>query len=326
MAFILRRLLHGGFVLLAMSLLVFVAVYAIGNPVDLLVDPNADAADKARTMAALGLDQPFFTQYLHFLKGALTGDLGRSFIHGVPAIGLILERLPATLELAVTALVMALVVGLPLGLWAGAHKGWRAKVVEGIALLGFSLPTFWVGLALILVFAVVLGWLPPGGRGPTVEILGLNLSCLSLEGWRYLLLPAATLALFKTSLLVRLAQQGTVRALAGDGVRFARSRGLSEARIVAVHVGKPLLTSLVTVLGMEFGSVIAFAVVTETIFGWPGMGKLLIESINTLDRPVIVAYLLVTTTLFVVLNLLADLACVALDPRLRLNAEESGRG
>ncbi|RTL47541.1 MAG: ABC transporter permease [Rhodocyclaceae bacterium] len=326
MAFVLRRLLHGGFVLLVMSLLVFVAVYAIGNPVDLLVDPNADAADKARTMAALGLDQPLFTQYLHFLKGALTGDLGHSFIHGTPAVTLILERMPATLELAVTALLLALVVGLPLGLWAGARKGWPAKVVEGIALLGFSLPTFWVGLALILVFAVVLGWLPPGGRGPTIEILGIDLSCLSLEGWRYLLLPAATLALFKTSLLIRLTQQGTVRALAGDAVRFARSRGLSEARIVAVHVGKPLLTSLVTVVGMEFGSVIAFAVVTETIFGWPGMGKLLIESINTLDRPVIVAYLLVTTTLFVILNLLADLACAALDPRLRLGAEETGHG
>lgn len=320
MTFLLRRLLHGAFVLLAMSLLVFVAVYAIGNPVDLLVDPNADAADKARTLAALGLDQPLWRQYLHFLAGALHGNLGRSFIHGAPAIGLILERLPATLELAVAALLIALLIGVPLGLWAGAKGGWIGRVVEGISLIGFSLPTFWIGLALILVFSVNLGWLPPGGRGETTSLMGIDLSCFSLQGWRHLLLPAATLALFKTSLLIRLIQRGTRSALKSDEVRFARSRGLSEARIVGVHVGKPLAIPLVTVLGMEFGSVIAFAVVTETVFGWPGMGKLLIDSIGALDRPVIVAYLLVTTALFVVLNLLADLGTTALDPRLRREA------
>ncbi|HEX5394155.1 MAG TPA: ABC transporter permease [Rhodocyclaceae bacterium] len=320
MTFLLLRLLHGAFVLLAMSLLVFLAVYAIGNPVDLLIDPNADSADKARTLAALGLDQSLWRQYLHFLAGAFSGELGRSFIHGVPAVSLILERLPATLELAFAALLIALLVGVPLGLWAGAKGGWIGRMVEAVSLLGFSLPTFWVGLALILVFSVNLGWLPPGGRGPTIHLLDMDLSCLSLEGWRYLLLPAATLALFKTSLLIRLIQHGTRSALKGDEVRFARSRGLMEARIVGVHVGKPLAIPLVTVLGMEFGSVIAFAVVTETVFGWPGMGKLLIDSIGALDRPVIVAYLLVTTTLFVVLNLLADLGAAALDPRLRREA------
>lgn len=320
MHYLLRRLLHGAFVLLTMSLLVFLAVYTIGNPVDLLVDPNADAADKARTMAALGLDQSIWRQYLYFLGGALHGELGRSFIHGAPAISLILERLPATLELAFAALLIALLVGVPLGLWAGSKGGWIGRIVETVSLLGFSLPTFWVGLALILVFSVNLGWLPPGGRGPTEHVFGMELSCFSLEGWRYLLLPAIALALFKTSLLIRLIQRGTRSALKGDDVRFARSRGLAEAHIVAVHVGKPLAIPLVTVLGMEFGSVIAFAVVTETVFGWPGMGKLLIDSIGALDRPVIVAYLLVTTMLFVMLNLLADLGAAALDPRLRREA------
>lgn len=317
MTYALQRITHGLLVVLAMSLLVFVAVYAIGNPVDLLVDPNADSADRARTIHALGLDLPLWGQYLHFLSDALGGNLGNSFIHGQPAISLILSRLPATLELACCALLIALLIGLPLGLWAAARKGWVGHLARGFSLFGFSLPTFWVGLMLILVFAVTLGWLPPGGRGSTGRIFGLDLALLTGDGLRSLILPAVTLALFKTSLLIRLVQTRCTIALQGDDVRFARSRGLGEGRILLAHVLKPLAPTLVTVMAMEFGSVIAFAVVTESIFGWPGVGKLLIDAIGTLDRPVVVAYLLVTTVLFVCLNLLADLLAAWFDPRLR---------
>jgi peptide/nickel transport system permease protein len=318
MAFLARRLGHGLLVLLAMSLLVFVAVYAIGNPVDLLVDPQADSADIARTIHALGLDLPLWQQYLHFLRGALSGDLGHSFVHGEPAIRLILERLPATLELACAALVIAVALGLPLGLWAGLKpESLAGRAIMAVSTLGFSLPTFWVGLMLVLVFAVQLGWLPPGGRGETVEVFGLPLSFLTIDGCRHLLLPAANLALFKTALLIRLVRAGTVDALAQDYVRTARAKGLSEGRVVGVHVLKNILIPIVTVLGMEFGSVIAFAIVTETVFGWPGMGKLLIDAIGALDRPVVVAYLLVSTALFVGINLLVDGLYALLDPRVR---------
>lgn len=320
MAYALQRIRHGLLVLFAMSLLVFLAVYAIGNPVDLLVDPNADSADRARVMQALGLDLPLWRQYLHFLAGALGGNLGNSFIHGQPAIVLVLSRMPATLELAFFALIIALTIGLPLGLWAGARGGWIGHAARGFSLLGFSLPTFWVGLMLILLFTVTFGWLPPGGRGPTGLLLGMEFSFLTWEGLRSLILPAATLALFKTALLTRLVQTRSREALDRDDVRFARSRGVGEGRILFVHILKLLAPTLVTVMAMEFGSVIAFAVVTESIFGWPGMGKLLIDAIGTLDRPVVVAYLLVTTVLFVTLNLMADLLSGLFDPRLRREA------
>lgn len=322
MTFILRRLLHGAWVLLAVSALVFTALYLVGNPVELLVDPQADPADTARTIAALGLDQPLWQQYLHFLGSALRGDLGKSFIHGVPALSLILERLPATLELACSALLLALAIGIPLGLWAGLKPGSLAgRLIGAASTLGFALPAFWVGLMLILVFAVQLHWLPPGGRGETRELLGIPLSCLTWDGCQHLLLPAVNLALYKAALVVRLVRAGSKEVLAQDYVRFARAKGLTEARVVAGHVLPNTLIPVVTVLGMEFGALIAFAVVTETVFGWPGMGKLLMDAINALDRPVVVAYLLFAAALFVVLNLLVELLYGWLDPRVREGRE-----
>ena len=323
MEFLLRRLLHGAWVLLAVSALVFAALYVVGNPVDLLVDPQADPADIARTTAALGLDLPLWQQYLRFLGSALRGDLGKSFIHGVPALQLILERLPATLELAFSAMVLALVIGIPLGLWAGLKPDSLAgRLIGAASTLGFALPAFWVGLMLILVFAVQLQWLPPGGRGETRELLGVPLSLLTLDGWRHLLLPAMNLALYKAALIVRLVRAGTRDSLAQDYVRFARAKGLSETRVVAGHVLPNTLIPVVTVLGMELGALIAFAVVTETVFGWPGMGKLLMDAINALDRPVVVAYLLFAAALFVVLNLAVELLYGWLDPRVRHGGQE----
>lgn len=319
LSFILRRLLQSLMVLFAMSLLVFAGVYAIGNPVDILISPQADQAEIARATAALGLDLPLWRQYWHFLSGAISGDLGRSFVSNAPALHLILERLPATLELALSATLIAVVLGLPLGLWAGLRPDTAAgRLIMGGSIIGFSLPSFWVGVMLIMVFSVELGWLPPTGRGETVEVLGVSVSILTWDGLRHIAMPALNLALFELALLIRLTRAGTREALGQDYVRFARAKGLPMTRVVRVHVLKNILIPIVTIVGVEFGSVIAFAVVTETIFAWPGMGKLLIDSINVLDRPVIVAYLLIVVLVFVTINLVVDLAYTALDPRVRL--------
>ena len=322
LAFLLRRLLQSGVVLLVMSLLVFGGVYAIGDPLAILVSPEADQAEIARAMAALGLDQPLWRQYLIFLRRALAGDFGNSFVHGSPALQLIVERMPATLELAVAALLIAVLCGIPLGLWAGLRPESRSgRAIMGLSILGFSLPTFWVGLMLIMLFSVQLGWLPSNGRGAVSDVFGFPASFLSWDGIKHLLMPAFNLALFKISLVIRLTRAGTQEALREDYVRFARAKGLRPARIVGVHVLKNILIPIVTVIGIEFGSLIAFAVVTESIFAWPGMGKLLIESINLLDRPVVVAYLLTVVGLFVLINLVVDLLYSLLDPRVRLAGE-----
>ncbi len=320
LVFIIRRSMQSVVVLLIMSLLVFVGVYAIGNPIDILINPQADQIDRENAIAALGLDKPLWEQYLVFLKGALTGDLGRSFVHATSALGLILQRMPATMELAIAAMIIAVTLGIPLGLWAGLKpNGVAGRSIMAGSILGFSLPTFWVGLMLIMVFSVMLGWLPSNGRGPTTLLFGLvPVSFLSWEGLRHLIMPATNLALFKLALLIRLTRAGTREALLQDYVKFARAKGLSNGRVIGVHVLRNILIPIVTVIGLEFGSVIAFAIVTESVFAWPGMGKLLIDSINLLDRPVIVSYLLVIVTLFIFINLVVDVLYSALDPRVRL--------
>jgi peptide/nickel transport system permease protein len=320
LVFIIRRSLQSVVVLFVMSLLVFVGVYAIGNPIDILINPQADQMDRERAIAALGLDKTLPEQYLAFLAGALRGDLGRSFVHSTPALSLILERMPATLELAMAAMLIAIVLGIPLGLWAGLRpNGFSGRAIMAGSILGFSLPTFWVGLMLIMVFSVMLGWLPSNGRGPTTLLFGLvPVSFLSLDGLRHLAMPATNLALFNLALLIRLTRAGAHEALLQDYVKFARAKGLSNARVIGVHVLRNILIPVVTVIGLQFGALIAFAIVTESVFAWPGMGKLLIDSIGVLDRPVIVAYLLVIVTLFIVINLIVDVLYSALDPRVRL--------
>jgi len=321
LTFALRRVLQSVLVLFLMSALVFAGVYAIGNPIDILIIPQADQAEIARATAALGLDQPLWHQYWTFLRGAFSGDLGKSFVSNVPAVQLIFERMPATIELALTAMVIAVVLGIPLGLIAGLRpESWIGRTIMAGSILGFSLPTFWVGLMLIMLFSVYLGWLPTTGRGPTVDVLGFPVSVLTWDGLRHILMPAVNLALFKLSLLIRLTRAGTREALAQDYVRFARAKGLSMERVVRIHVLKNIMIPIVTVTGLELGSLLAFSVVTETIFAWPGMGKLLIDSINLLDRPVIVAYLLIIVLVFVLINLIVDLAYTALDPRVRLGS------
>ncbi len=319
-SFLLRRLLQSIVVLVAMSLLVFIALYAIGNPIDILLSPDADQAERARTIAAFGLDQPLWQQYFFFIKQAVHGDLGRSFSFGTPALLLIAERLPATLELAIGAILLAIVLGVPLGLWAGLRPhGIAGKTIMTMSILGFSLPTFWVGMMLIMLFAVHLGWLPSGGRGETALLFGVPVSFLTLDGLKHLVLPAFNLALFNIALVIRLTRAGAQEALLQDYVRFARAKGLRNVRIVGVHVLKNILIPVITVIALQFGSIIAFAIVTESIFAWPGMGKLIIDSIRVLDRPVIVAYLILTVVLFVAINLIVDLLYSLLDPRVRLS-------
>ena len=256
------------------------------------------------------------------MRGALQGDLGRSFIFGEPALTVIMQRMPATLELAFAALAMAIGIGIPLGLYAGLKPQHAlSKTIMVGSIVGFSLPTFWVGLMLIMVFAVMLGWLPSTGRGPTATYLGITSSAFTLEGLRHLLLPALNLALLKISLVIRLTRAGAREALQQDYIKFARAKGLTHRRIVGVHLLKNILIPVVTVLGLEFGNLIAFSVVTETIFAWPGMGKLLIGAIQTLDRPVIVAHLIIIVLLFVVINLVVDILYTVLDPRVRVGGQ-----
>ena len=325
LAYAIRRLGQSLLVLLAMSFLVFIGVYAIGNPVELLINPQADAVERARATAALGLDKPILEQYATFLARAAHGDLGRSFVYNVPAIQLILDKLPATLELAVVAMAAAIAIGIPLGLIAGLRPhSFIGRAIMAGSILGFSLPTFWVGLVLIMVFSVHLGWLPSNGRGETVLLLGVPVSFLTADGLAHLAMPALNLALYKLSLLIRLTRAGTREAVLQDYVKFARAKGLGPGRVVGVHVLKNILIPIVTVIGLELGSVIAFAIITETIFAWPGSGKLLIDSINQLDRPVIVAYLVVIVTIFIVINFAVDLMYSLLDPRVRLGGAEAG--
>ena len=258
-------------------------------------------------------------QYLLFLRGALRGDLGESFIFEEPALLLIVERMPATMELALFALLIAVVIGIPLGMLAGFRpESITAKTIMSGSILGFSLPSFWVGIMMMVLFAVHLGWLPSTGRGPTSEWFGIEVSFTSWKGISYLLMPAINLSLFKLALVIRLARAGTREVVHQDYIKFARAKGLSGRRIVLVHVLKNILIPVVTVLGLEFGGLVAFSIVIETVFAWPGMGKLLIDSIGMLDRPVIVAYLMIIVFLFVIINLVVDVLYSILDPRVRL--------
>jgi peptide/nickel transport system permease protein len=309
MVFVIRRVIQSLIVVLVMSLVVFVGVHVVGDPVHILISDDMTQEEIDRFIQRLGLDRPVHEQYFHFLGNAVRGDLGNSFVYGEPALKLILQRMPATLELALAAFLLAIVFGIPLGMYAGLKpEAPTSRAIMAGSILGFSLPTFWVGLMLIMVFAVMLGWLPSTGRD----------DFLTWDGLRHLALPAFNLALFKMALVTRLARAGTREAALQDYVKFAHAKGLSPSRVVLVHVLKNILVPVVTVLGLELGGLIAFSVVTETVFAWPGMGKLLIDSIQRLDRPVVVAYLVITVLMFIIINLVVDILYSMLDPRVRL--------
>lgn len=314
-----QRTLQALVIVLVMTIIVFIGLHVLGNPIDILIGPDTDQRDRALIIAQLGLDQPIWKQYLHFLYGALHGDLGKSFVYNQPAMQLVLQRLPATMELAFSALVIAIVVGVPLGMLSGLYpKSPFSHVIMTGSILGFSLPTFWMGLMLIMAFSVSLGWLPAGGRGQTIEVFGMQWSFLTGNGLYHLILPALNLALFKVSLVIRLTHAGVREILPQDFMRFARAKGLGPWRIVSVHLLRNIMIPLVTVLGLELGSTIAGAVITESIFAWPGAGKLILDSINNLDRPVVLSYLVIIVCVFVTINLVVDIAYRFLDPRVRI--------
>jgi len=306
------------FVVFIMTVLVFFGVMVIGNPADILISEDCIGDCYERAVRVLGLNLPVYEQYFIFLKNALQGDLGNSFQYGIPALQVILERMPATLELAIFAMLITIVVGVPLGMWAGLYpESISGRLIMGGSILGFSLPNFWISIMFIVVFAVELGWVPASGRGETVEVLGLHFSFLTLNGLSHLILPAVSLSLVFTSLVIRMTRAGTCEIMLLDYIKFARAKGLTTPRIIFVHVLKNILLPIITVLGLELGGLIAFAVVTETVYAWPGMGKLLIDSIDNLDRPIVVGYLMITVFVFIVINLVVDLLYSVIDPRVR---------
>ena len=318
LAFAIQRLLQAAVVMLVISAMVFIGVYAVGNPIDVMIGPDVTQQIREQTIRAYGLDLPLWQQYFTFLRRLASGDFGRSFVYNMPVLKLILSRLPATLEITLAAVMGATLLGVPLGMFAGYAPDSRlSKTIMAVSVLGFSVPTFWIGLVLIFTFAVSLGVLPAGGRGDTASLAGVEWSFFTANGLKHMLLPSVNLALFKLALLIRLARAGTREVMLTDTVRFARAAGESEWTILRHHVLRLIAIPLVTVFGLEFGSTLAFAVVTETIFSWPGVGKLIIDSISTLDRPVMVAYLMLVALLFISINLAVDIAYVALDPRLR---------
>ncbi|MGD1886157.1 MAG: ABC transporter permease [Cohaesibacteraceae bacterium] len=322
--FIVKRHLQALLVLVVMTLQVFFGVNVIGNPVYIFASSECDQPCLDAIIKDLGLDLPIWEQYLVFVGNLLEGDLGNSFTHGVPAMSLILERLPATLELAFCALVIALFVGLPLGVAAGLRpNAFSSKIIMGFSMLAFSVPIFWIGLIMIIVFSVTLGWMPAGGRGDTVSVFGVDLSLFTLDGLHHQAMPAITLSLIMMAMVIRLTRAGMREVLFADYIKFARANGIRERRILGFHVMRNILIPIVTVLGMEFGGVIAFAVVVESIFSWPGVGKMLIDAIAVLDRPLIVAYLLFVVIMFVLLNLVIDILYSLLDPRVRLGGNSS---
>lgn len=322
--FIIRRMMQSAIVLLVMSIIVFTGIYAIGDPAELLVAEDASEQEIALSRQQMGLDKPLWQQYTLFVRNALSGDLGKSFVFKLPAMDLLLQRLPATIELTLVALLMSVGIGVPLGLIAGVYPDAPvSRAIMAGSIFGFSLPSFWVGLMLIMVFAVMLGWLPSTGRGQTVDVFGIPVSILTWDGIAHIILPAFNLSLLKMALIIRLTRAGLREVMLTDYIKFARAKGLPVRRVIGVHAMKNILIPLITVIGLEFGDLLAGSIITETVFAWPGIGQLVVNSINLLDRPVIVAYMLLIVTLFIVINLAVDIAYSFVDPRVRLSQQSS---
>ena len=317
--YVVKRAFQMVLVLWAVSVLVFVMMSFTGDPTYMMVPLDATEEQIAQARRLLGLDHSHLTQYWLFLKNVLQGDFGRSFVFRQPANDLILERLPATLEIVFLAMVIALVVAIPLGVYAGANprRAGSHAVMAG-SLVGISLPGFWLGMVLIFVFAVKLQLFPSSGRGPTQEILGIRVSFLTWEGLRHIILPAITLSIGTLAILMRIIRAEMMEVMKQDFVKFARAKGVSQRAVLFRHGLKNALIPLVTVFGLMLGDLIAFATLTETIFAWPGIGKLLVDSIYRGDRPVIVVYLMFVALMFVVVNFVVDVLYALIDPRIKI--------
>ncbi|MEW6479864.1 MAG: ABC transporter permease [Pseudomonadota bacterium] len=318
-AFILRRLVQAVVVMVSVALIAFMLFQYVGDPVVFLLGQDATPEQIRELRADLGLDQPFFVQFWHFLVNAAQGEFGLSLRQGSKVSSLIAERFPATLELALVAAMLALVVGIPMGVYAALKRGtFTSQVFMTISLLGVSLPTFLIGILLILVFAVNLGWFPSFGRGEVMEIGGWTTGLLSAKGWHHITLPAITLAIFQLTLIMRLVRAEMLEVLRTDYIKFARARGLTNRAVHFGHALKNTLVPVMTITGLQLGGLIAFAIITETVFQWPGMGLLFIQAVTFADIPVMAAYLCLIALIFVVINLIVDLLYFAVDPRLRV--------
>ena len=317
--FILRRLAQAVVVMLVVAFIAFMLFQHVGDPVTNLLGQDATPQQREQLRADLGLDKPFFVQFAHFVGNAVQGEFGLSLRQGRRVSALIAERLPATVELSLVAAVLALVVGVPMGVYAALRRGtFMSQLLMMVSLLGVSLPTFLIGILLILVFAVMLKWLPSFGRGE-VETLGFwSTGMLSIDGWKHLILPSITLAIFQLTLIMRLVRSEMLEVLRTDYIKFARARGLSDRAVHFGHALKNTLVPVITITGLQLGSLIAFAIITETVFQWPGMGLLFIQAVTFADIPVMAAYLCLIALIFVLINLVVDLLYVAVDPRLRI--------
>ncbi|PZO13718.1 MAG: ABC transporter permease [Burkholderiales bacterium] len=322
-AFILRRLAQAVIVMVSVALIAFMLFQYVGDPVVFLLGQDATAEQVRELRADLGLDQPFFIQFGHFLANAVQGEFGLSLRQGAKVSRLIAERFPATLELSMVAAVMALAVGIPMGVYAALKRGtFLSQLFMTVSLLGVSLPTFLIGILLILVFAVNLGWFPSFGRGDVVQLGWWSTGLLTAKGWLHITLPAITLAIFQLTLIMRLVRAEMLEVLRTDYIKFARARGLTDRAVHFGHALKNTLVPVMTITGLQLGGLIAFAIITETVFQWPGMGLLFIQAVTFADIPVMAAYLCLIALIFVVINLIVDLLYFAVDPRLRV--EKSG--
>lgn len=320
LAFILRRLVQALIVMVTVALIAFMLFQYVGDPVVFLLGQDTTPEEASAVRAALGLDRPFFIQFWHFLGNAVQGEFGVSLRQGVKVSRLIAERFPATIELAFVAAVLALVIGVPMGVYAALRRGsFLSQVFMTVSLLGVSLPTFLIGILLILVFAVHLGWFPSFGRGEVVRIGGWSTGLLTAKGWHHIALPAVTLAVFQLTLIMRLVRAEMLEVLRTDYIKFARARGLTDRAVHFGHALKNTLVPVITITGLQLGGLIAFAIITETVFQWPGMGLLFIQAVNFADVPVMAAYLCLIALIFVVINLIVDLLYFAVDPRLRID-------
>jgi peptide/nickel transport system permease protein len=320
LAFIVRRLVQAILVMLTVAFVAFLLFQYVGDPVAQMLGQDATPEDRARLRAELGLDQPFFVQFATFVGNAAQGDFGISLRQGRSVSTLIKERLPATLELSFAAAIIAIVVGIPAGVYTALRRNsWFAHFLLAVSLVGVSLPTFLIGILFILIFAVQLGWLPSFGRGDTVALGWWTTGLLTAKGWQHLILPSITLSLFQLTLILRLVRAEMLEVLRTDYIKFARARGLTNRAVHFGHALKNTLVPVITITGLQLGGIIAFAIVTETVFQWPGMGLLFIQSVQFADVPVMAAYLCLIALVFVLINLIVDLMYFAVDPRLRID-------
>ena len=326
-AFVVRRILQGILVMLVVGLIAFSLFNFVGDPVSLMLPPEATQADRDQMRGALGLDKPFYMQFATFLGNALHGNFGISLRLGRPVSTLLVERLPATLELAMTAALIGLFVGIPVGVYTALKRdSWISRVLLTTSLVGVSLPNFLIGIFLILIFAVWLGWLPSFGRGDTVKIGLWSTGLLTTSGLKALILPSITLGFFPVTLIMRLVRAEMLEVLRTDYIKFARARGLSDRAVNFGHALKNTLVPVITITGLQLGGIIAFAIITETVFQWPGMGLLFVQAVQFADVPVMAAYLCLIGLIFVVINLVVDMLYYLVDPRLRVERSGSGGG